>query len=171
MNDALLVAVHAQLLEEAVTFTLPVVTPKLTVWLDDEIEKLQGAFTVTVPTIPKPQWIWQLYGKVPAVVKVKLKVCPGDKFPESQIPSRLQPEPLVTVCTFPPLLVQSTVSPTLTVRSLGLKKSSPRDTFTVAPWEREAKRKQNMMVVVIFTNKYFLMTSLLGIRAYELLIK
>jgi hypothetical protein len=83
------------------------------------------AETTTEPVIVG--WIWQWYGKVPGLLKVKLNVWPGLRLPEVQTPLSE-----VEVCGTWPLFVHRTASPTATLTVAGLKKLSPIDTSMVA---------------------------------------
>ena len=68
-----------------------------------------------------------MYGNVPGVLNVLEKVPPGDSDPLSQAPPIA-----VVVWAITPLLSHCTVSPTLIVGTLGLKKKSPMDMLAVA---------------------------------------
>ena len=79
--------------------------------------------TVTVPRMPMASCGRQKYAKVPGVLKVYSKVCPGPTGWSNSCPASaaLEPVPEVTVCATVPSFIQRTVVPAVTLVVAGSK--------------------------------------------------
>ena len=103
-----------------------------------------AALTTIVPNICS-EWIWQKYGKVPALSNVTWKESPGSLIPESKWPSRAPGAPDVTVCGSP-AKVHRTTSPTLTERNSGWNRKLTDATVTVAALAGPVTRSTNAAI-------------------------